>query len=50
MKIGNFLIRKPIGRYETVEFEELVYWEMRRSLLEDMLRETNKRIAEINAL
>lgn len=47
MKIGKFIIRKPFGRYVSIEFEEEVYWEMRRSILDDLLKET---MAEIENL
>ena len=50
MKIGNFIIRKPFGRYVAVDFEDEVYFAIRRSILEDLLRETDEKIKELDAL
>jgi hypothetical protein len=44
MKIGKYVLRKPWTKYVEIPIEEELYWEIRRSILEDMLEELEGKI------
>ena len=37
MRIGQYGFRKPWVKYVEMEIEEKIYWEIRRSILKDMI-------------
>ena len=39
MKLGRYELRKPWVKYVEVDLEKKVYWAIRVSILEDLLRE-----------
>ena len=43
MKIGKYKLRKPWVKYVEVPLEKRVYWGIRKSILEDLLKEANER-------
>jgi len=44
VRIGNYELRKPWTRYVEVDLERDIYWAIRKSILEDLLQETNEEI------
>ena len=43
MRIGRYEFRKPWTRYVEVDIEREIYWAIRKSILEDLLREAEEK-------
>jgi len=44
MKIGRYELRKPFVKYVDIPFEKELYLAIKKSILEDILKETVKEI------
>ena len=46
MRFGRYEIRKPIVKYVDMDLGRELYWSIRKSILEDLVKETTEKMKE----